>query len=155
MWTRLPNGSVAATARRLLSSTHASSNDGGGRARTLWRAIGVASVALGVTAAALAAADDGDQTPSASATQWAGREIPLDALPSRAELLQRLRASSGGGSGGGGGGRSGDSQHDDAEFDVLVIGGGATGVGVALDAQTRGLRTALVERDDFASGAWR
>lgn len=38
------------------------------------------------------------------------------------------------------------------EFDVLVIGGGITGVGVALDAVTRGLRTALVERDDFASG---
>lgn len=37
-------------------------------------------------------------------------------------------------------------------FDVLVIGGGITGVGVALDAASRGLRTALVERDDFASG---
>jgi len=35
---------------------------------------------------------------------------------------------------------------------VLVIGGGITGAGVALDAATRGLRTALVERDDFASG---
>ena len=41
----------------------------------------------------------------------------------------------------------------DAEtFDVLVIGGGITGVGVALDAVSRGLKTALVERDDFASG---
>jgi glycerol-3-phosphate dehydrogenase len=38
------------------------------------------------------------------------------------------------------------------EFDVLVVGGGITGAGVALDAATRGLRTALVERDDFASG---
>jgi glycerol-3-phosphate dehydrogenase len=37
-------------------------------------------------------------------------------------------------------------------FDVLVIGGGITGVGVALDAATRGLRAALVERHDFASG---
>ncbi|HVL06693.1 MAG TPA: glycerol-3-phosphate dehydrogenase/oxidase [Acidimicrobiales bacterium] len=37
-------------------------------------------------------------------------------------------------------------------FDVLVIGGGATGAGVALDAATRGLRTALVERGDFAAG---
>jgi glycerol-3-phosphate dehydrogenase len=37
-------------------------------------------------------------------------------------------------------------------FDVVVIGGGITGAGVALDAATRGLRTALVERDDFASG---
>ena len=40
----------------------------------------------------------------------------------------------------------------DDPFDVLVIGGGITGVGVALDAAARGLRTALVERDDFASG---
>jgi glycerol-3-phosphate dehydrogenase len=38
------------------------------------------------------------------------------------------------------------------ELDVLVIGGGITGSGVALDAATRGLRTGLVERDDFASG---
>ena len=37
-------------------------------------------------------------------------------------------------------------------FDVLVVGGGITGVGVALDAASRGLRTALVEGDDFASG---
>jgi glycerol-3-phosphate dehydrogenase len=37
-------------------------------------------------------------------------------------------------------------------FDVVVIGGGITGVGCALDAASRGLRTALVERADFASG---
>jgi glycerol-3-phosphate dehydrogenase len=35
-------------------------------------------------------------------------------------------------------------------FDVLVIGGGATGLGIALDAVTRGFRTALVEAGDFA-----
>lgn len=38
------------------------------------------------------------------------------------------------------------------EFDLLIVGGGATGTGVALDAATRGLNVALVERDDFASG---
>ena len=38
-------------------------------------------------------------------------------------------------------------------FDVLVIGGGATGTGVALDAVSRGLKTALVERDDFSAGS--
>src|SRR5262244_961996 len=38
------------------------------------------------------------------------------------------------------------------EFDVAVIGGGITGAGVALDAASRGLRTALVEKGDFASG---
>ena len=37
-------------------------------------------------------------------------------------------------------------------YDLLVIGGGATGSGIALDAVTRGLKVALVERDDFASG---
>ncbi|MEO8624014.1 MAG: glycerol-3-phosphate dehydrogenase/oxidase [bacterium] len=37
-------------------------------------------------------------------------------------------------------------------FDVLIIGGGITGAGVARDAALRGLRVALVERDDFASG---
>ena len=38
------------------------------------------------------------------------------------------------------------------EFDVVVVGGGITGAGCALDAATRGLRTALVERGDFAIG---
>src|SRR3569833_446066 len=38
------------------------------------------------------------------------------------------------------------------EYDLLVIGGGATGAGVALDAATRGLKVAVVERDDFSSG---
>jgi glycerol-3-phosphate dehydrogenase len=37
-------------------------------------------------------------------------------------------------------------------FDLLVVGGGATGAGIALDATTRGLRVALVERYDLASG---
>ena len=41
---------------------------------------------------------------------------------------------------------------DAGTYDVLVVGGGITGAGVALDAASRGLRTALVERDDFASG---
>jgi len=55
-------------------------------------------------------------------------------LPSRAEQIRRLRQSNGG----------------DA-FDVLVIGGGATGAGTALDASMRGLKTACIERGDFAS----
>jgi glycerol-3-phosphate dehydrogenase len=38
------------------------------------------------------------------------------------------------------------------EFDILVIGGGVNGVGVALDAVTRGLKVALVESQDFAAG---
>jgi glycerol-3-phosphate dehydrogenase len=55
------------------------------------------------------------------------RPPPFD----RAEALERLAAE---------------------QFDVLVVGGGITGAGVALDAASRGLRTALVERDDFAYG---
>lgn len=37
-------------------------------------------------------------------------------------------------------------------FDLLVIGGGITGAGVALDAASRGLKTALLEKNDFAYG---
>uniref|UniRef100_A0A4D5R8V8 Glycerol-3-phosphate dehydrogenase n=1 Tax=Scolopendra viridis TaxID=118503 RepID=A0A4D5R8V8_SCOVI len=55
----------------------------------------------------------------------------LPPLPTRSEQLQSLQKE---------------------EFDVLVIGGGATGSGVALDAVSRGLKTAMVELDDFSSG---
>ena len=60
--------------------------------------------------------------------------------PPREELLQNLR-------------QSGNGDPQQQEFDLLVIGGGATGAGVALDAVTRGLKVALVERNDFSSGA--
>src|SRR4051794_4760268 len=40
----------------------------------------------------------------------------------------------------------------DEPFDLLVVGGGITGAGVALDAAARGLRTGLVEARDFAAG---
>lgn len=39
-----------------------------------------------------------------------------------------------------------------SEFDLLVVGAGATGCGIALDAASRGLRTLVVEREDIASG---
>jgi len=39
-----------------------------------------------------------------------------------------------------------------ATWEVIVIGGGATGLGTALDAVSRGFRTILLERDDFGSG---
>ncbi|KAI0235122.1 mitochondrial glycerol-3-phosphate dehydrogenase, partial [Massospora cicadina] len=57
--------------------------------------------------------------------------------PSREQLLQRMR-------------ESGKDPKD--EFDLLVVGGGATGAGVALDAASRGLKVALVERDDYSAG---
>ncbi|KAL8868742.1 MAG: hypothetical protein Q9174_004781 [Haloplaca sp. 1 TL-2023] len=49
------------------------------------------------------------------------------------------------------GGGQGKSQEEEP-YDLLVIGGGATGAGIALDAVTRGLKVAMVEREDFASG---
>jgi glycerol-3-phosphate dehydrogenase len=38
------------------------------------------------------------------------------------------------------------------QYDLLVIGGGITGAGIALDAASRGLKTALIEKNDFAFG---
>ncbi|MGO3113098.1 MAG: glycerol-3-phosphate dehydrogenase/oxidase [Staphylococcus saprophyticus] len=40
----------------------------------------------------------------------------------------------------------------DPEFDVVIIGGGITGAGIALDASERGMKVALVEMQDFAQG---
>jgi glycerol-3-phosphate dehydrogenase len=48
-----------------------------------------------------------------------------------------------------------DGNEDGEGFDLLIVGGGATGAGVAVDATTRGLSVAMVERDDFGAGAWR
>ncbi|WAS87123.1 FAD-dependent oxidoreductase [Corallococcus sp. NCRR] len=59
----------------------------------------------------------------------ASTEVP--APPSRADRLRALGTES---------------------FDLLVIGGGVTGAGAARDAALRGLKVALVEREDFASG---
>ena len=41
---------------------------------------------------------------------------------------------------------------DGTQFDMAIVGGGATGLGVALDAASRGLRVALLESHDFAKG---
>ncbi|KAJ8321071.1 hypothetical protein KUTeg_002658 [Tegillarca granosa] len=59
------------------------------------------------------------------------KEYAWTPLPTRAQMLKSMQ---------------------DEEFDVLVIGGGATGCGVALDAVSRGLKTALIEKYDFSSG---
>lgn len=53
-------------------------------------------------------------------------------LPTREEMLERTKR--------------GDV------YDLVVVGGGATGTGCALDAASRGLKVALIERDDFAAG---
>jgi len=41
---------------------------------------------------------------------------------------------------------------EEAIFDLLIIGGGATGTGCALDASSRGLKTACLEKGDFSCG---
>ncbi|KAF7163325.1 hypothetical protein CNMCM5623_008303 [Aspergillus felis] len=68
-----------------------------------------------------------------------GKLVPpsFPAIKSRLEQIEDLKRSS--------------SSNDD-EYDLLVIGGGATGSGIALDAATRGLKVAVVERDDFSAG---
>ena len=67
-------------------------------------------------------------------------------IPTRPEMLNMLKGFS----------KNGKIREEKvAKFDVLVIGGGATGVGCAVDASLRGLKVALVERDDFASGTFR
>ncbi|HMG66832.1 MAG TPA: glycerol-3-phosphate dehydrogenase/oxidase [Chitinophagaceae bacterium] len=50
----------------------------------------------------------------------------------RAEMIERLRIT--------------------PEWDICIIGGGATGLGIAVDAASRGLKTLLVEKSDFAKG---
>ncbi|EAA65226.1 hypothetical protein AN1396.2 [Aspergillus nidulans FGSC A4] len=69
-----------------------------------------------------------------------GKLVPpsFPKIKSRLEQIEDLKRSSSG---------------DDADvYDLLVIGGGATGSGIALDAATRGLKVAVVERDDFSAG---
>ncbi|MBB4823265.1 glycerol-3-phosphate dehydrogenase [Sporosarcina luteola] len=41
---------------------------------------------------------------------------------------------------------------DNQHYDVIIVGGGITGVGIALDCVSRGLKTALIEMQDFAAG---
>ncbi|KAJ3114461.1 mitochondrial glycerol-3-phosphate dehydrogenase [Phlyctochytrium bullatum] len=72
-------------------------------------------------------------------------------LPSRKEMLNLLKGLNKDGS------QPSPAKPDNnaipnGEFDLLIVGGGATGAGCALDAATRGLKVAMVERDDFASG---
>ena len=63
----------------------------------------------------------------------------LPPIPSRLEQISRLHAAS-------------PNSPSRKIYDLIVIGGGATGCGIALDAASRGLKVALIERDDFSSG---
>ncbi|KAI9370947.1 FAD dependent oxidoreductase-domain-containing protein [Aspergillus egyptiacus] len=68
-----------------------------------------------------------------------GKLVPpsFPKIKSRLEQIQDLKRS---------------ASDSEPEYDLLVIGGGATGSGIALDAATRGLKVAVVERDDFSAG---
>ncbi|CAI9296151.1 unnamed protein product [Lactuca saligna] len=105
---------------------------------------------VGVTAASLAVAVGGsyvalrdpyvssnDRNGSGTALDAVRRKItdPVAVVPSRTLQESSLIAA-----------------NSSNPLDILVVGGGATGCGVALDAVTRGLRVGLVERDDFSSG---
>ncbi|BDA44400.1 Glycerol-3-phosphate dehydrogenase, mitochondrial [Coccomyxa sp. Obi] len=101
------------------------------RLRTLVRG-GLVLVSAGAGAAAISAYQN-SKRPDAS-QKHAGVFL-LDEVPSRQQQLNHLANGTA-----------------DNPFDLLIIGGGATGTGCAVDAATRGLQTALVEREDFASG---
>jgi glycerol-3-phosphate dehydrogenase len=76
-------------------------------------------------------------------------------VKSRAEQIADLKRSGGiaqTANAGFSGEKAEDVEADGEPYDLLVIGGGATGSGIALDAATRGLKVAVVERDDFSSG---
>jgi glycerol-3-phosphate dehydrogenase len=74
-----------------------------------------------------------------ASTRESRKPQPTWLPPSREQNLGVLKA-------------SGSSGHEDTKLDLLIVGGGATGAGVAVDAASRGLKVALVERDDFGSG---
>jgi len=89
------------------------------------------------------------------------RPGPLWSPPSREQMLEHLRTSGifikrtqTGGPEPGPVIRKEEGEHEDDNdvFDLLIVGAGATGAGVALDAASRGLKVACVERDDFSSG---
>lgn len=71
-------------------------------------------------------------SPISSALKPSAYRSIYEPLPSRSTQVEALR---------------------NTQLDVLVVGGGATGCGIALDSVTRGLKTGLIELDDFASGA--
>lgn len=78
-----------------------------------------------------------------SSSKETRRPPPPWTPPSREEMLSRLKATAP---------KQARSDPEEEEFDLLIVGGGATGAGCAVDAASRGLKVALVERDDFGAG---
>jgi glycerol-3-phosphate dehydrogenase len=121
--------------------------------RWVWRVAGVGIVGVGGVVVALTSVPTiNNKRPAVPTTPLFNSAVQavsvanaaaLDAPPkySRSTGLERLRRSEN---------AKGSVAHDDL-FDILVIGGGATGSAVAVDAASRGMRVGLVERGDFAS----
>ncbi|WVQ85348.1 hypothetical protein IAT38_007513 [Cryptococcus sp. DSM 104549] len=124
------------------------------------RALIVTGTTLAVTSTYLYLRPSQLQLDSQSIPVAKRRPGPLWSPPSRAQMLEHLRTSGvfihrteEGGPEPGPVLRKDEAESDgDDVFDLLIVGGGATGAGTALDAASRGLKVACVERDDFSSG---
>ena len=120
---------------RVLQSKYRRTNAGGGS----WSStsgISAAAAATGAIGTIFLVQSSDQQVKTTKAESKAALKtttlVRNNAIPSRANQISELSA-------------------PDKVFDVLVIGGGATGAGAALDAATRGLSTALIERGDFGN----
>lgn len=108
----------------------------------LGSAIGVGSAYYLNTRKKLAANDCGEVIENLSKTE---RLAGMDwRPPCRGKLINRLKGYDETG--------TRKLSDEEAQFDLLIIGGGATGTGCALDAASRGLKVACVERGDFSCG---
>ncbi|SPO07187.1 related to glycerol-3-phosphate dehydrogenase precursor [Cephalotrichum gorgonifer] len=112
--------------------------------RILRPALGVTgAVAVGTYAYSKTSSPKTPILPVAELKRDSSNRIITPSFPevkSRTEQLAELR------------GNGAASAESGEQYDLLIIGGGATGTGIALDAVTRGLKVALVERDDFSAG---
>jgi len=127
---------VHSTAFRRPSPTTTSKAKGSNPRRTWTKpgpitTISLGAVILGATAVGVAQATSPSSNQHQSILTPDPSQFPR--IPRREEQLSALKDSAN-------------------KFDVLIIGGGASGAGCALDAASRGLKVALVERDDFACG---
>ncbi|KAI9054067.1 hypothetical protein LZ554_001238 [Drepanopeziza brunnea f. sp. 'monogermtubi'] len=91
-------------------------------------------------------------SPPGYGAEGAFRPPRFPKVKSREDQIADLRRSGGSGGSLSQSAADGTPQNESEVYDLLIIGAGATGAGIALDAATRGLRVAVVERDDFSSG---
>jgi glycerol-3-phosphate dehydrogenase len=97
------------------------------------RRVTTISAVVAVTAVSVVQVTSQSTSPTNNNSVDAPDPAKFPRIPSRQEQLSALKSAT-------------------TKFDVLIVGGGASGAGCALDAASRGLKVALVERDDFASG---